>query len=96
MFFVYLLIFSGTYFSSFLFVDKKKTAGTSTNNGNSSGGGGSSSRNLWVSGLATNTRATDLKHVFSKYGKVRDRIPGFTRISSRALDYFSLRVFLTD
>jgi hypothetical protein len=57
------------YFFSFLFVDKKKTAGSSTNNGCSSGGG-SSSRNLWVSGLATNTRATDLKHVFSKYGKV--------------------------
>lgn len=30
----------------------------------------SSSRNLWVSGLATTTRATDLKQVFSKYGKV--------------------------
>ncbi|XP_054260366.1 scaffold attachment factor B2-like isoform X2 [Macrosteles quadrilineatus] len=32
--------------------------------------GSSSSRNLWVSGLATTTRATDLKQVFSKYGKV--------------------------
>lgn len=31
---------------------------------------GSTSRNLWVSGLATTTRATDLKQVFSKYGKV--------------------------
>lgn len=29
-----------------------------------------SSRNLWISGLASTTRATDLKTVFSKYGKV--------------------------
>ncbi|KAK1157044.1 scaffold attachment factor B2-like isoform X2 [Acipenser oxyrinchus oxyrinchus] len=27
-------------------------------------------RNLWVSGLASTTRATDLKNLFSKYGKV--------------------------
>lgn len=45
-------------------IDKKKGVG-----GNSTGGG-SSSRNLWVSGLSTSTRATDLKHLFSKYGKV--------------------------
>jgi RNA recognition motif-containing protein len=32
---------------------------------------GGSSRNLWVSGLSSSTRATDLKQVFSKYGKVR-------------------------
>ena len=31
-----------------------------------------SSRNLWVSGLASTTRATDLKTLFSKYGKVSD------------------------
>ncbi|KAK5870223.1 hypothetical protein PBY51_024876 [Eleginops maclovinus] len=30
----------------------------------------SSSRNLWVSGLSSTTRATDLKSLFSKYGKV--------------------------
>uniref|UniRef100_A0A3P9BQJ6 Scaffold attachment factor B n=1 Tax=Maylandia zebra TaxID=106582 RepID=A0A3P9BQJ6_9CICH len=30
----------------------------------------SSSRNLWVSGLSSTTRATDLKTLFSKYGKV--------------------------
>ncbi|KAB7499579.1 ribonucleoprotein, chloroplastic, partial [Armadillidium nasatum] len=30
----------------------------------------SSSRNLWVSGLASNTRAQDLKSLFSKHGKV--------------------------
>ncbi|CAL1593730.1 unnamed protein product [Knipowitschia caucasica] len=32
--------------------------------------GSASSRNLWVSGLASSTRATDLKTLFSKYGKV--------------------------
>ncbi|XP_032992379.1 scaffold attachment factor B2-like isoform X1 [Lacerta agilis] len=32
--------------------------------------GGSSGRNLWVSGLSSSTRATDLKNLFSKYGKV--------------------------
>jgi len=30
----------------------------------------SNSRNLWVSGLSSTTRATDLKTLFSKYGKV--------------------------
>ncbi|MEQ2294439.1 hypothetical protein AMECASPLE_003864 [Ameca splendens] len=30
----------------------------------------SSSRNLWVSGLSSTSRATDLKTLFSKYGKV--------------------------
>merc|ERR1712096_310546 len=30
----------------------------------------SSSRNLWISGLSSSTRATDLKTTFSKYGKV--------------------------
>lgn len=34
------------------------------------GGAASSGRNLWVSGLSTTTRATDLKNLFSKYGKV--------------------------
>ncbi|XP_012231894.1 SAFB-like transcription modulator isoform X2 [Linepithema humile] len=29
-----------------------------------------SSRNLWVAGLSSSTRATDLKQIFSKYGKV--------------------------
>ncbi|KAG9464673.1 hypothetical protein GDO78_019568, partial [Eleutherodactylus coqui] len=31
---------------------------------------GSSGKNLWVSGLSSTTRATDLKNLFSKYGKV--------------------------
>ncbi|XP_029354799.1 SAFB-like transcription modulator isoform X2 [Echeneis naucrates] len=30
----------------------------------------SSSRNVWVSGLSSNTKAADLKNLFSKYGKV--------------------------
>jgi len=43
--------------------DKKKTAGSSMNS--------RSSRNLWVSGLSSTTKAgTDLKHHFSKHGKV--------------------------
>ncbi|CAE1316081.1 SAFB-like transcription modulator,Scaffold attachment factor B1,Scaffold attachment factor B2 [Acanthosepion pharaonis] len=32
--------------------------------------GSQNSRNLWISGLSSNTRATDLKGLFSKYGKV--------------------------
>uniref|UniRef100_A0A7N6AQU0 Scaffold attachment factor B n=1 Tax=Anabas testudineus TaxID=64144 RepID=A0A7N6AQU0_ANATE len=34
------------------------------------GYGAAASRNLWVSGLSSTTRATDLKTLFSKYGKV--------------------------
>ncbi|XP_046713626.1 scaffold attachment factor B1 isoform X2 [Silurus meridionalis] len=34
------------------------------------GSAASSGRNLWVSGLSSTTRATDLKNLFSKYGKV--------------------------
>ncbi|XP_020649806.3 scaffold attachment factor B1 isoform X1 [Pogona vitticeps] len=34
------------------------------------GGSSSSGRNFWVSGLSSTTRATDLKTLFSKYGKV--------------------------
>uniref|UniRef100_A0A8D0L6Q0 RRM domain-containing protein n=1 Tax=Sphenodon punctatus TaxID=8508 RepID=A0A8D0L6Q0_SPHPU len=33
-------------------------------------GNSSSGRNFWVSGLSSTTRATDLKNLFSKYGKV--------------------------
>lgn len=43
------------------FVDKKTSQISPTN---------ASSRNLWVSGLSSSTRATDLKQIFSKYGKV--------------------------
>ncbi|KAL8579401.1 hypothetical protein ACOMHN_026766 [Nucella lapillus] len=32
--------------------------------------GTANSRNLWVSGLSSSTRATDLKNLFGKYGKV--------------------------
>jgi len=41
--------------------DKKTSQVSATN---------ASSRNLWVSGLSSSTRATDLKQIFSKYGKV--------------------------
>jgi len=43
------------------FTDKKTSLVSSIN---------ASSRNLWVSGLSSSTRATDLKQIFSKYGKV--------------------------
>ncbi|XP_061599522.1 SAFB-like transcription modulator isoform X2 [Cololabis saira] len=33
-------------------------------------GSNSSSRNVWVSGLSSNTKAADLKNLFGKYGKV--------------------------
>lgn len=42
--------------------DKKRTVGSSTSS--------RSSRNLWVSGLSSTTKAADLKHLFSKHGKV--------------------------
>ncbi|XP_060030422.1 SAFB-like transcription modulator isoform X4 [Erinaceus europaeus] len=35
-----------------------------------SGSSGSSTRNIWVSGLSSNTKAADLKNLFGKYGKV--------------------------
>uniref|UniRef100_A0A667Y8A5 SAFB-like, transcription modulator n=1 Tax=Myripristis murdjan TaxID=586833 RepID=A0A667Y8A5_9TELE len=38
--------------------------------GNTSSSISSSSRNLWVSGLSSNTKAADLKNLFGKYGKV--------------------------
>lgn len=43
------------------FADKKISQISPTN---------ASSRNLWVAGLSSSTRATDLKQIFSKYGKV--------------------------
>lgn len=38
--------------------------------GSASSGSSSSTRNLWVSGLSSNTKAADLKNLFGKYGKV--------------------------
>ncbi|KAM3927565.1 SAFB-like transcription modulator isoform 2-T2 [Leptodactylus fuscus] len=38
--------------------------------GSTSSTSGSSLRNLWVSGLSSNTKAADLKNLFGKYGKV--------------------------
>lgn len=55
------------YYFYFFFIDKKKAVGGAPGGG---GGGAASSRNLWVSGMSLATRATDLKHLFSKYGKV--------------------------
>ena len=53
----------GLYIFFLLFTDKKKGIGSSSINGGT--------RNLWVSGLSAGTRATDLKHHFSKFGKVK-------------------------
>lgn len=39
------------------------------------------SKNLWVSGLSSTTRATDLKTLFSKYGKVSLHISSFASIT---------------
>ncbi|XP_060889519.1 scaffold attachment factor B1 [Labrus mixtus] len=57
--------------------DQKKSSeendGKTESKDEKTAGGGAaagSSRNLWVSGLSSTTRATDLKTLFSKYGKV--------------------------
>lgn len=52
--------------------DQSKSASVGSSGKSSSGGKTttSGSRNLWVSGLSTLTRATDLKIIFSKHGKV--------------------------
>ncbi|XP_055544814.1 SAFB-like transcription modulator isoform X1 [Wyeomyia smithii] len=49
--------------------DSKSNSSPSSNE-KSSGSPSTVSRNLWVSGLSSLTRATDLKLIFSKYGKV--------------------------
>uniref|UniRef100_A0A8C1L6C5 Scaffold attachment factor B2-like n=1 Tax=Cyprinus carpio TaxID=7962 RepID=A0A8C1L6C5_CYPCA len=54
--------------------DQKKSSDEDTSSKPDSkddkGGAAASGRNLWVSGLSSTTRATDLKNLFSKYGKV--------------------------
>jgi len=51
--------------------EKEKTAETKTaENKTGSSSTSKSHRNLWVSGLTSITRASDLKSIFSKYGKV--------------------------
>ncbi|XP_066197452.1 SAFB-like transcription modulator isoform X6 [Saccopteryx leptura] len=45
----------------------KDDKGSTTSTGGSSG---SSTKNIWVSGLSSNTKAADLKNLFGKYGKV--------------------------
>ncbi|XP_048337680.1 SAFB-like transcription modulator [Sphaerodactylus townsendi] len=49
---------------------ESKTASKDEKGSGSSGGSSSSTRNLWVSGLSSNTKAADLKNLFGKYGKV--------------------------
>ncbi|XP_069505759.1 scaffold attachment factor B1 isoform X2 [Ambystoma mexicanum] len=53
--------------------DQKKSsseAATSTPTKDEKAVGSASGKNLWVSGLSSTTRATDLKNLFSKHGKV--------------------------
>ncbi|XP_063696718.1 SAFB-like transcription modulator [Culicoides brevitarsis] len=53
--------------------DASKTSSSSATKSSSSSAASKSSshgRNLWVSGLSQQTRATDLKQLFTKYGKV--------------------------
>ncbi|XP_048019997.1 scaffold attachment factor B1 isoform X2 [Megalobrama amblycephala] len=54
--------------------DQKKSgdedASTKPESKDDKGSAAASGRNLWVSGLSSTTRATDLKNLFSKYGKV--------------------------
>lgn len=49
---------------------KTKITAPSPTNSSSTSTPSALSRNLWVSGLSSLTRATDLKQIFSKYGKV--------------------------
>lgn len=45
------------------------------------GSAAAASKNLWVSGLSSTTRATDLKTLFSKYGKVSPQISSFANVT---------------
>lgn len=45
------------------------------------GSAAATSKNLWVSGLSSTTRATDLKTLFSKYGKVSPHISSFAIVT---------------
>ncbi|KAH0619791.1 hypothetical protein JD844_014050 [Phrynosoma platyrhinos] len=49
---------------------ESKTASKDDKGSASSGSSSSSTKNLWVSGLSSNTKAADLKNLFGKYGKV--------------------------
>ncbi|XP_078097543.1 SAFB-like transcription modulator isoform X2 [Mustelus asterias] len=49
---------------------KDEKGGVNSGTGSSSGSTSSSTKNLWISGLSSNTKAADLKNLFSKYGKV--------------------------
>lgn len=49
-------------------------------------GSSSSSRNIWVSGLSSNTKAADLKNLFGKYGKV-NYVCSFVKLAVAHLEY---------
>ncbi|XP_015263315.1 PREDICTED: SAFB-like transcription modulator isoform X2 [Gekko japonicus] len=49
---------------------KESKTASKDDKGSASSGSSSSTRNLWVSGLSSNTKAADLKNLFGKYGKV--------------------------
>uniref|UniRef100_UPI00398EF0FB SAFB-like transcription modulator isoform X5 n=1 Tax=Pristiophorus japonicus TaxID=55135 RepID=UPI00398EF0FB len=50
--------------------DKTATKDDKVNSSTGSSSSSSSTKNLWISGLSSNTKAADLKNLFSKYGKV--------------------------
>ncbi|XP_070618993.1 SAFB-like transcription modulator isoform X2 [Erythrolamprus reginae] len=50
--------------------ESKESKSSSKDEKGSACSGSSSTKNLWVSGLSSNTKAADLKNLFGKYGKV--------------------------
>lgn len=54
----------------FLFSSGDEDKASKSESKDDKGGAAAGGRNLWVSGLSSTTRATDLKNLFSKYGKV--------------------------
>ncbi|XP_039195945.1 SAFB-like transcription modulator isoform X1 [Crotalus tigris] len=50
--------------------ESKESKSNSKDDKGSASSGSSSTKNLWVSGLSSNTKAADLKNLFGKYGKV--------------------------
>ncbi|ETE73051.1 SAFB-like transcription modulator [Ophiophagus hannah] len=50
--------------------ESKESKSISKDDKGSASSGSSSTKNLWVSGLSSNTKAADLKNLFGKYGKV--------------------------
>uniref|UniRef100_A0A8C6Y4W8 SAFB-like transcription modulator n=1 Tax=Naja naja TaxID=35670 RepID=A0A8C6Y4W8_NAJNA len=50
--------------------ESRESKSVSKDDKGSASSGSSSTKNLWVSGLSSNTKAADLKNLFGKYGKV--------------------------